>query len=497
MEYSSLSKAGLLSKLKFLLKDSAVYGIASALSRFVSIFTVPVLTRTFSKEEFGAIDAISVFGALIIPFLFIGMDSAIARYFFEEKTNDGKQQIISQPFFLSFVLSILFSLLLVLFAEDVILLYLKTDAYVLEFQIMAATLPFSFLTSFSMNLLKWTFERKRFLIVSIGNTLTTVLLVLTFIVGFNYGPVYIFHAALIAKLVFAVIGIFFIREWIVMTKRTDYLVKLLRFGFPLMVVAFLVALIPSMDRYVITQRLSLEDLGIYALGMKVVTGLLIIDRGIQTAWGPFAYATFQAPNAGHSFNLILKFFAIALSVVVLLLVTFEKVLIYIFGSESYREAHIVVVFLGFALVARSLTAVSGIGVELSKKTEYHVVSYIVGVLVGFALMYSLAPGFGIVGVAFGFMVSRIIVFVIEGALSNYSYKGAIINYFVPALIMALAFLLGLVIDSFYDTSLWVQLMIGSGITGAFVLIVWFVFLSKQQQHLLIQKIKHKNISFNK
>lgn len=488
MEYNSLSKAGFLSKLNFLLKDSAVYGIASALSRFVSIFTVPVLTRTFSKEEFGAIDAISVFGALIIPFLFIGMDTAIARYFFEEKEDKGKQQIVSQPFLLSFALSILFSSLLFIFAKDITQLYLKTDAYVLEFQIMAATLPFSFLTSFSMNLLKWTFERKKFLIVSVGNSLSTVLLVLIFVVGFDYGPAYIFYAALIAKLLFSFVGIIFIRKWIVRTKGTDYLFKLMRFGFPLMIVAFLVALIPSLDRYVITEKLSLDELGVYALGMKVVTGLLIIDRGIQTAWGPFAYATFRDPNSGNTFNLILKFFSIALSVVVLLLVTFEKVLIYLFGSESYHDAHDVVVVLGFALVARSLTAVSGIGIELSKKTEYHIISYVIGVIVGFLLMYFLATPFGILGVAFGFMISRMIVFVIEGALSNYTHDGHI-NYITPVLIMVLALLFGLVIDIFYDNPIWMQLVIGFSITSTFVLVVWFMFLSKNQQQLLIEKLK--------
>lgn len=488
MEYNSLSKAGFLSKLNFLLKDSAVYGIASALSRFVSIFTVPVLTRTFSKEEFGAIDAISVFGALIIPFLFVGMDAAIARFFFEEKEEKSRQQIISQPFFLSLCLATVFSTLLFLFAGDITKLYLKTDAYEVEFQIMAITLPFSFLTSFSMSLLKWTFERKKFLIVSIGNSLATVVLVLFFVVGLDQGPAYIFYAALLAKVVFSVFGIVYIKKWIVKTRGLTRLPELLRFGFPLMIVSFLVALVPSIDRYIITTKLTLDDLGIYALGLKVVTVLLIIDRGIQTAWGPFAYATFRDPNAGNTFNLILKFFSITLSAVVLLLVTFEKALIHLFGSEDYNDSHIVVVVLGFALVARSLTAISGIGIELSKKTEYHIISYAIGIIVGFLLMDSLAYPFGILGVAFGFMVSRLIVFVSEGIFSNYTHNSKI-NYLSPLFLMVIALVFGLIIDSFYDYSMWIQVVIGLLMTGVFLLIVWSFFFSKQQQETLRKKLK--------
>jgi O-antigen/teichoic acid export membrane protein len=95
------------SRIEFLLRDSALYGGASAISKLFSLFLFPVLARCFTTKEFGVIDAFTVLGTLISIFFVLGQDSAVARYFYEYEDEETRKQVISQAFFFQIVLLVL------------------------------------------------------------------------------------------------------------------------------------------------------------------------------------------------------------------------------------------------------------------------------------------------------------------------------------------------------------------------------------------------------
>lgn len=68
-------------KISILLKDSAVYGIGSAVTKFLSLFLIPIFTRVFTPADYGTIDLITISTSVIVMLLVMGMDSAVARYY--------------------------------------------------------------------------------------------------------------------------------------------------------------------------------------------------------------------------------------------------------------------------------------------------------------------------------------------------------------------------------------------------------------------------------
>ena len=79
----NLINLSLIDRLRFLLKDSIVYGAASALSKAFGLITFPIIARSLSVADFGFYDyliSLVVFFTILIQF---GQDSSIARFYYE------------------------------------------------------------------------------------------------------------------------------------------------------------------------------------------------------------------------------------------------------------------------------------------------------------------------------------------------------------------------------------------------------------------------------
>jgi len=97
---SDLRKLSIGQRLKFLAKDSAIYGLAGALNKGFALITFPLLARHFSVEDFGLIDYLNTLVVLFVTFLVFGQDSAVARFFYEHNDDANRRQVISQSLFL-------------------------------------------------------------------------------------------------------------------------------------------------------------------------------------------------------------------------------------------------------------------------------------------------------------------------------------------------------------------------------------------------------------
>ena len=119
--------------LKFLFKDTLLYGVLSAASRIFTIFTVPLITRIFSKAEFGSIDGFNVLSQLFIAIIIMGMDSAVARFFFEYEEEVEKKSVVTKALIFVILLGISITILLFIFSRRVLTLYFGEVIFLKEF----------------------------------------------------------------------------------------------------------------------------------------------------------------------------------------------------------------------------------------------------------------------------------------------------------------------------------------------------------------------------
>ena len=487
-DYKDIRKRSINRRLQFLFKDSVIYGGAGAFAKLFSIFTVPVLTRILSKEEFGTIDGIGIFAAIFTPLMVMGMDSAIARYFYEAEEERRKKQVISQGLLVELVLTVVLCISLYLNAGMLLGWFLGAAHYAPLFRIVVVSMFFSVPVMFSQNLLKWTLARNRYLLISLGSTILTVALTLVYVLVFKYGAAGVFLAHLTSNVLFAILGIALVRHRLAMPKNLEYIIPLVKFGWPNMFTALATALVPSIDRFFISRYLSLAVLGVYSVGLKISGLLQLPVLGFQTAWGPFALAIYKEEDAGETYDKVFLYYAICLTLMALVIVVAADPLVRIFASAKYLESIGIVLPLVFAAVISSLSWITGIGIALSKKTVFKAVSHVVTLSTSLICIWLLIKPFGLMGVVYGLLISKL---VLTLSKTYFAYRLYPIRFnFRRVIPVVVSGFIGALVFRFCGFLRWYfQLGIGIVICIIFVVLMWIFFVIPEDRRLLLAKVK--------
>ncbi len=395
-------------RLQFLFKDSLVYGGAAALSKAVALITFPLLTRHFSPAQYGILDFFLVTAGLLCTLLVFGQDSAVARYFYDHEDTDQRRQMITQ--------SLVFQLLTV--AVLIPLLWLGSRWIASEspyfaqqnrlFVIVLMQVPFLLLLNFSQNILKWTYSRTQFLIMSLGNTLTYAILIFAAISVLNVNVEGVLFVGLANTALFSLLGLFFIRRWLVRPAGLSWPRIMLPYAAPIGVICVLGAAVPAIERVFVSSLLKPEALGYYAAGTKIALFTAILVAAFQTAWGPFSLAIHKSTNSSETYNLVLKIFTSGMCILVAMLDLVAPFLITVLASEQYLPAAAIVFPLSMGLAIQAIGWITELGIVIKRKSHLHLYSTGLFWLAALAAIAAMAPLLGLIGVGFGVMTAHLV-----------------------------------------------------------------------------------------
>jgi O-antigen/teichoic acid export membrane protein len=478
------------SSLSFLAKDVAIFGLANAFSKLFAIILVPILVRMLTKEEYGMVDGINVLVALFLPIIIFGQDSSIARYYFEIKDDQERKQMISQSLVFQFGMSIFTILFFQLLSPYLANNYLRSENTLPYIQIAVFSLFFIYFIQFSSNLLKWTFKRIKFLTLTIGYPILMLAVTIVMLKYFDGGVQSVFYAQLIAGFVFSIIAFFFVKDFLVLPKSFQYLPSLLKFGWPYFLIMALPNILPSLDRYFITKYISLEYLGMYALAFRIASLVQLPIFGFQTAWGPFAYSLSEDPNANKIYDTVLKLYLLLLFIFAIALNIFLKPIIVLFADVEYLSATPYVIPILLAFVLESVSWVTGIGIDLSKRTYLSAVSYFICIILGAGLTWFLVVNYGLIGLVFAGIASKFLYTAIKTSFAHFAYhiRFDYLNIFI---LIVVGILSNVYLSFYIDDDLTQRVLIGALFIALLLIISWFLFLKTEERRLVLTKLKLK------
>ncbi len=394
-------------RLSFLLKDSALYGGAAAVSKAFSLITFPLLARHFSLAEYGVLDFFLVLSGFLLTLFVFGQDSSVARFFYELEDVDERRQVISQS--LAFQLLGLVLLLPPLWWSSawLIKLFIEFDDAQWLFRVVLLQLPFFLLINFSQNLLKWTFARTQFLIMSLGFTMVQAGLLLVALLVLDVGILGVLLVSLFTSVFFGLLGLFFVWGWLARPRDFRRLREMLPFAIPYGVICVMGAFSPALERSLTDQLLGTEDLGLYSAGTKIAMILGLAVGAFQTAWGPFSLALYKQSEAVHTYNWVLRIFALGMCILVLAITLFAEPLIHVLASDRYSGAVAVVFPLAMGLAIQATGWITEIGIGIAKRSHLNLYSYSVAIVVTLGGILLLVPMLGLMGVGIGVMIGHI------------------------------------------------------------------------------------------
>ena len=490
-DIEKLRTGSIKSRLAFLLRDSAFYGGLSAFASMASVFLVPLYTRMFTKAEFGSYDILSVVGMVVVPFLIMGQDSAIARHFYETEDQAERRALVSQSVVFQIALSLATSCVL-FFSADLLVSHLfGQPSFAHYFRVIALSLPFVVLCRITRNLLKWTFQRQRFLVMTLVSVIVQFACILGYLLLIERSIVGIFVGQLLSYAVFALLGVWYCRDFLTLPRHWHYLGRLLNYGWPFMLIALVGALTPAVDRVFMVNVVSLETLALYALGKKLTSLLNLPLQGFQVAWGPFVFSIYQQADAAATYDRVLGLYTLFMTGVSLGVVLLADPLILVFGSGQYLGSRVVVLPLALAIVVDGISWITGVGINLSKKTYLTTIVYAISMSVTVAAVALLVPPFGMVGAAWGVLLGRVAQTGVKTYLARRVWPLRL-SLGRVSLLLGVTALLSLAFQALPNL-LWAQALGGMLAGVAFLGFTWFGFLDPAERAQVLafgRKLRH-------
>jgi len=472
-------------RLSFLARDAVLYGGAAAINALFGIITFPLLARHFDVAEYGLIDLLTAVSSLLAVVVVFGQDSAVARFYYGVQGDVARREVVSESAYIQ-MFTLCATLAVVLLNLDAFLGWFglrPEDAALLG--VVLLTAPVQLATNFAMNLLKWTFERRRFLVLSVGSVAARMVAILIAITFFDLGVFGLFALTLCVQAAFAAYGLVCIRghlQWVVDGR---HVAQLLRFGLPLGVIGIAAAAAPAVERVAISTIAGATQLGLYAAGAKIALLLSLFVQAFQTAWGPFSLALYDQDDSQRTFDLVLRSLAFLVICGAMTLHVLGDFLVDLLASDRYAGAAVVVFPLAMALAIQGVGWVLEIGITVSKRSYLSLGSYATGLVVLVTLIWPVVERFGAVGAASVVLLAQAVRTCLSAALGQSVWRRAW-SYRRTAGAFALAIAAWLAVEYSYSgvatrMPMWLESVLFGGVA---VGLVFVLFTSGERRHLV-------------
>jgi O-antigen/teichoic acid export membrane protein len=451
---------------KFVARDVVIYGVANILSRSVALLTFPLLTRYFSVEEYGLVDLFYLLTTLLIAFFTFGQDSAIFRYYHEEKDNEGRCHLITQSLTMQLGISAVVIPLFWILKEIIIerLGYTSEISHLLD--VILLMIPFGVIYTNAQAVLRINFNLSQFLVISIGLTVMMLLVVVLVTMVLDADILLLFQLYLFSWVIFALLGLWFIRKWLV--RPSGFLVpkRIFLYGVPMALIVLIGSGQSFFERIIVIEAIGTEVLGLYAAAVKVTMLIALLDGIFQSAFGPFLMSTYKNQDSIKAYNFLLKVFTIGLSIAILILAAFGSSILVFLAGERYLDGAVLVFPLAIAIFIKSTGVFLGAGTILAHKTYIRLIIYVISLAAGLFTMIFLVGVIGVVGVPIGAIVGNSVMLILESIIGQRLWPMAWEYRIVPVMIL-ITIILGY----------WLTLIEINSLTNFGILITILVFVA--------------------
>jgi O-antigen/teichoic acid export membrane protein len=399
-----LENASVLEKIFQLGKDTIIYGLTNLGYGLVGLFLLPMYTRVFSPFDYGVIEVGTALSALISIICGLQIESGVARYYYE-KTSENRITLVSTGFFSRILLVLPLLLILLPFNNTISLVLLGSIEYGPIISVVLITIPFINLYSYLLLILRLHRSARDYAIISLGSFLSMSILNIYFITVLKIGIIGVFIGPLVSYILFTILAIIITKKYIKICFSPIYLREILLYSVPVILVVITSFFRSNIDRFLMIPFIGLVGVGIFSIGVKISSILLLLSASFSLAWTPFSMSIINHKNNKEVYSHILTIFTFFSSCVALMLMTFSQELLYFMVPDTYWDALNVIPFLLLSSIFSGMFSIVGIGLNIVKKTYLNTYSYLFGLLFGVIIIMALCPRIGILGAAIAASVS--------------------------------------------------------------------------------------------
>lgn len=391
--------------LEKLVRQTALYGVSTIVTRLFNYLLTPYYTRIFSQETYGIVVDVYALIPLFLVLLTMGMETSYFRFSTKfRESGQSPRRLFSTMWGATLAASMLFLALVVLFKDPIAAgmgaAYVAHPDYVLlvggiVFLDVAAMLPFCRLREQG--------RAVRFITFKSLNILFSLALNLAFgltgLFATDFGVGWVFVANLIASAATLIL----VTPRILPRIDPALLKTIFVYSLPLLLSGLAGTATEFIDRQMIKYLApadAMAQLGLYGAVTKVAVVMTLFTQVYRYAAEPFFLSGYKQDEFKQMNAAALKYFVLVSMVLFLGIGLFKDVFGLIVGHNFRESMDILPVFLG-------ANVLSGVWLNLSfwykrqERTLFALVVTVSGLVVSLAAYPALVPALGLCGAAWG------------------------------------------------------------------------------------------------
>jgi O-antigen/teichoic acid export membrane protein len=417
----------MLSDIKQLGRETAIYGISTIIGRFLNFLLVPLYTNIFSEKEYGILTNIYAYIALLNIIYLYGMDSAYLKYASTEELADEKKTF-STAYNAVFLSSLLYSFLFLLCRNVLFRQFALAEG---QTGILFFTMGILFFDAIAVVPFAWLRFHNRpwkFAIVKSINIVVNLTLNIVLLVQFRLGLKGVFLAGLGASALTWLILLPDILKNLEVRVHKNLLGALLKFGVPFIPTGLASMITQVIDRPILLALTNAATVGVYQANYKLGIFMMLFVSMFQYAWQPFFLKNAARQDAKTLFGKILTAFLLVASAIFIVLSLFIEDIVklsfwgkHLIGQDFWGGLFIVpIILLAYLFNGMYINFMAGIQIE--KKTQFLPIVTGAGALTNVAANFLLIPTYGFLGAAYATLMSYLIMAVGIYFISQHFYR---------------------------------------------------------------------------
>ena len=387
----------LAAQMKRLGRQSAVYGLGGIVSRVLAVFLLPLYTRYLDTEDLGAVGLVVAFSAVLVTILRLGISSAFFRYYFDSTDPARRRLVVRTSFWFTMASATAGLAAGVLLAEPIADLLGLDDANLVRagFVGIWAQMNYEQLTS----LFRAEERSTAFVLASLANIAVTIAATILLVVVWEQGALGVIVGNFTGTLVVYLALLAVHREQLGLEFSRPLLREMNRFGVPLVPAALALIAVNFSDRFFLVHLASLDEVGLYEIGVRIASAMVLLLTAFRMAWPAFAYSIEDDGEAKRTYAFVLTYLVVIASWLALALGLLAPWLVRLLTQPEFYEGERVVAPLAFGGMAYAAYIVMAIGVGRAKRTQFNWAITGVAAVVNVVLNLILIPPYGMMGAA--------------------------------------------------------------------------------------------------
>ena len=270
-------------------RHSAVYGLGGIVSRVLAVFLLPLYTRYLTTSDLGEVGLVVALSAVVVTILRAGISSAFFRFYFDS-TDPAQRRLVVRTSFWFTMASATFGLVVgMLLAEPLADLLGLDDPNLVRagFVGVWAQMNYEQLTS----LFRAEERSTAFVLASLANIAVTIGATILLVVVWEQGALGVILGSIAGTLVVTSGLLVVHRHWLGRGFSRPLLREMNRFGIPLVPAALALIAVNFGDRFFLVHLASLSDVGLYEIGVRIASAMVLLLTAFRMAWPCLLYTS--------------------------------------------------------------------------------------------------------------------------------------------------------------------------------------------------------------